>query len=224
MEEPAPYSLPELLDEDGGGHSGENVSDFERDMLLAFEELEKSSSATAPSSARLYRHSTEQSYPRIDQEHGQGGTSHSRLEELGFCSPPRNQDQDEGEQQQQQQQQQEVASEAMREEEEEEGDDDNREQEQRGKKRWRHDKAEEGSGFHHSKSSGDGRDTSSENDEDPRPVKRRKLRLAPAHEGLTPRPQNLTPPSATQLEVTSRCDNQPESRKSSSHSPRLMRN
>jgi len=50
-----------------------------------------------------------------------------------------------------------------------------------------------------------------EDDEDPRPAKRRKLRSAPAHEGLTPQPQNLTPPSATQLEVTSRCDNQLES-------------
>jgi hypothetical protein len=47
----------------------------------------------------------------------------------------------------------------------------------------------------------------------------RKLRSAPAHEGLTPQPQNLTPPSATQLEVISRCYNQPESRKSSSPSP-----
>ena len=52
-----------------------------------------------------------------------------------------------------------------------------------------------------------------EDDEDPRPAKRRKLRLAPAHEGLTPLPQNLTPPLATQLEVTSRCVSQPESRK-----------
>ena len=219
-EEPRPHTLPKPLDEDGGGESWENISELEMDMLLAFEEQEKSSSATAPSSARPHRHSTEQSYPRIDQEHGQGGTSHSRLEELGFCSPPRNQDQDEGEpqeqQQQRQQQQQEVAAEAMR---EEEGDDDNGEREQRGEKRRHQDEAEESSGIHHSESSGDGRNTSSENDEDPRPAKRRKLRSAPAHESLTPRPQNLTPPSATQLEVTSRCDNQPESRKSSSPSP-----
>jgi hypothetical protein len=41
-----------------------------------------------------------------------------------------------------------------------------------------------------------------EDDEDPWPAKRRKLRSATAHEGLAPQPQNLTPPSATQLEVT----------------------
>jgi len=57
------------------------------------------------------------------------------------------------------------------------------------------------------------------NVEDPRPAKRQKLRSAPAHKGQTPRPQNLTSPSATQLEVISRCDNQPETRKSSFPSP-----
>ena len=178
------------------------------DMLLAFKEQEKSSSVTAPSSACPHCHSTEQSHPWIDQEHDQGGTSHSRLKELGFCSPPRNQDQDEGgpqEQQQQQQQQQEVAAKAMKEE--EEGDDDNGEREQRGEKRRHQDEAKESSGIHHSESSSDSHDTRSEDDEDPRPAKRQKLRSAPAHEGLTPRPYNLTPPSATQLEVTSRCDN-----------------
>jgi hypothetical protein len=217
LEEPAPHSLPKPLDEDGGGDSGENVSDLERDMLLAFEEQEKSSSATALSSPQPPCRYTEQLSLQIDQEHKQGKTSHSRLEELGFCSLLRERDQDEGEpqEQRQQQQQQEVAAEAMR---EEEGDDDG-EREQRGEKRRHQDEAEESSGIHHSESSGDGRDTSSENDEDPRPAKRRKLRSAPAHEGLTPRPQNLTPPSATQLEVTSRCDNQPKSRKSSSPSP-----
>jgi hypothetical protein len=101
--------------------------------------------------------------------------------------------------------------------EEEEGDDDG-EREQRREKRQHQDEAEE-SGIHYSKSSGNSRGTSSENDEDPQPAKRRKLRSAPAYKGLTPRPQNLTPPSATQLEVTSRCDNQPESWKSSSPSP-----
>jgi hypothetical protein len=179
-------------------------------MLLAFEEQEKSSSATAPGSPQPPCLYTKQSHP---QEHEQGETSHSRLEELGFCSPPRNQDQDEGEpqEQQQQKQQEEVAAEAVR---EEEGDDDNREQEQRGEKRRHQGEAEESSGIHHSESSGDSPDTSSEDDEDPRSAKRRKLRSAPAHEGLTPQLQNLTPPSATQLEVNSRCDNQPESRKS----------
>jgi hypothetical protein len=56
IEEPGPYTLPKPLDEDGRGESGENVSELEMDMLLAFEEQEKPSSATAPSSARPHRH------------------------------------------------------------------------------------------------------------------------------------------------------------------------
>ena len=104
-------------------------------------------------------------------------------------------------------------------EEEDDNDDDDDDGEQQGEKRQHQDEAEESSGIHYSESSGDSHDTSSEDDEDPRLAKRQKLHSAPAHEGLTPRPQNLTPPSATQLEVTSRCDNQPESRKSSSPSP-----
>jgi hypothetical protein len=83
-EEPAPHSLPKPLDEDGGGGSEENVSELERDMLLAFEEQEKSSSATAPSSPQPPRRYTEQSYPRIDE---QGGTSYSSLEGLRHVSP-----------------------------------------------------------------------------------------------------------------------------------------
>jgi hypothetical protein len=106
-EEPGPHTLPKPLDEDGGGESRENVSELEMDMLLAFKEQEKSSSATAPSSPQPPRCYTEQLHPQIDQEHEQGETSHSRLKELGFCSPPRNQDQDEEEPQEQQQQQQE---------------------------------------------------------------------------------------------------------------------
>jgi hypothetical protein len=75
------------LDEDGGGGSEGNVSELERDMLLAFEEQEKSSSATAPSSPQPPRRYTEQSHPRIDQEHEQGGTSYSSLEGLRHDSP-----------------------------------------------------------------------------------------------------------------------------------------
>jgi hypothetical protein len=208
------HTPEEPLDEDGRG-SDENVSDLERDMLRAFEE----SSATAPSSLQPPCLYTEQSHPQNDQEHEKSETSPSRLEELGFCSLPRNQDRDEGgpqeQQQQQQQQQQEVVAEAMR---EEEGDDDNGDREQRGEK-WRHqDEAEESGSIHHFESSGDSHDTSSEDDEDPRPVKRRKLRPAPAHKGLPPQPQNLTPLSAAQLEVTLRCDSQLQSQKSLSPS------
>jgi hypothetical protein len=100
------------LDEDGGGGREENVSELERDMLLAFEEQEKSSSSTAPSSPCPHRHSTEPSHPQIDQEHDQSATNYGRLEELGYGSPLGSQDQEEEEPQEQQ----EVGVEAMREE------------------------------------------------------------------------------------------------------------
>jgi hypothetical protein len=57
------------------------------------------------------------------------------------------------------------------------------------------------------------------NVEDPRLAKRQKLCSAPAYEDLPLQTQTLTPSSATQLEVTLRCDIQPESWKSSSPSP-----
>jgi hypothetical protein len=88
----APHTLPKPLDEDSGGGSEENVSELERDMLLAFEEQEKSSLATATCSPQPPYHSTEQSHPRIDQEHDQSGTNYSRLEELRYSSPLRSQD------------------------------------------------------------------------------------------------------------------------------------
>jgi hypothetical protein len=97
----------------------------------------------------------------------------------------------------------------------EEGDDD-KEREQRREKRRHQDEAEESSSIYHSEGGGNGRNTSSKDSEDLQPAK---LRSAPAYECLTPRPQNLTPPSATQLEVTSRCDSQLEFQKSSSPSP-----
>jgi hypothetical protein len=50
LEEPTPRSLPELLDEDSSGESDDNVSELERDLLLAFEEQEKSSSVSPLSS------------------------------------------------------------------------------------------------------------------------------------------------------------------------------
>jgi hypothetical protein len=78
------------------------------------------------------------------------------------------------------------------------------------------------SDMHHSESSDRSHEISDkdvEDDEGPRPAKRRKLRSALAYGDLPPQPQNLTPPSATQLEDTSRCNEQPESWKSSSPSP-----
>jgi hypothetical protein len=186
------------LDEDGGG-SEENVSKLERDMLLAFEEQEKLSSATAPSSPQPPRRYIEQSHPWIDQGHEQGGTSHGSLEELRHGSPLRNQDQEEEmekeelqeqqQQEQQQQQQQEVTAEAMRER--EDGGDDDREQ-RREMQRHQDEIEQIRSNVHHSENSDHSHDTSSE-DEDPRPAKRRKFRLR--------HPRSLTPPLTTQVEI-----------------------
>ena len=67
--------------------TGRSVEDDPKDLLLllAFQEQEKSSSAsaTAPSFPRPLRRSVEPSQSQIDPEHGQGGTSHGTLEELG---------------------------------------------------------------------------------------------------------------------------------------------
>ena len=179
-EEPAPHSLPKPLDEDGGGDSVENVSDLERDMLLAFEEQEKSSSATALSSPQPPCRYTEQSSPQIDQEDDQGDTSHNRL---GYSSPLCEQDHGEELQEQHlQQQQQEVAVQAMRED-----DDDDDDWEQRGEKQRHQDEIEQiRTNVYHSKNSNHSHNTSNE-DEDPRPAKRRKFRLR--------RPRSLTPPN-----------------------------
>jgi hypothetical protein len=120
------------LDENGGGVSEkDNVSELEKDLLLTFEEQDKSlsASAPAPSSPQLCHHSVEPSHSQIDQEHDQSGAGNVRLEELSRGSPLRSQDR--GEEPQEQQQRQEVAVEAMRE------DDDDKELEQRGEK-WQH--------------------------------------------------------------------------------------
>lgn len=63
------YTLPQPLDENGGGGSEGNVSDLERDMELAFGEQEELS-ATSPSSPRP-RRSAEPSHSQIDQDYGQ---------------------------------------------------------------------------------------------------------------------------------------------------------
>jgi hypothetical protein len=120
------------LDKDSRGDSSKNVSNLERDMLLAFEEQEKSSLATALSSPQPPCRYTKQSSPQIDQEDNQGDTRTGRLDKLGYSSPLREQDHGEEELQEQhpQQQQQEVAVQAIREEE----DNDNNDKEQQGKK------------------------------------------------------------------------------------------
>ena len=192
VEEPTPRSLPEPLEEDSSGESDDNVSELEKDLLLAFEEQEKSS-VSPPSAAHLPRCSIEPSHPQIDQVHNQSGTSYGGLEELGpsaptgpaHCSEP------------------------------EQG-------EWGGERRHQDTNKEIISDIYYSEGSDRSHETSDkdvEDDEAPRLAKRQKLRSTLAHEGLPPQPQNLTPSSATQLEDTSRCDNQLESQKSSSPSP-----
>jgi hypothetical protein len=156
-------------------------------MLLAFEEQEKSSSATALSSPQPPCRYTEQSSPQIDQEDDQGDTRTGRLDKLGYGSPLREQDHGKEELQEQhpQQQQQEVAVQAMREEE----DDDDDDREQQGEKRRHQDEIEQiRTNVYHSKNSGHSHNTSNEDeDEDPRPAKQRGFRLR--------RPRSLTLPN-----------------------------
>jgi hypothetical protein len=190
-EEPGPHTLPQPLDEVGGGESEENVSELERDMLQAFEEHLKSSSATAPSSPRPHRHSTEPPHPQIDQEHDQSGTNYGTLEEP------------------EEQQRQEVAVDAMQEMEDDDGEPERGKQ---GEKQRRQDGKEEvSSNIQQSEGSDCSHNTNDKDDEDdeePRPEKRRKLPSAPTHKALTPpldnnskarlkQPHSVPPPLAT---------------------------
>jgi hypothetical protein len=186
-EEPRPHTLPKLLDKDSRGEREENVSELEKDMLLAFEEHVKSSLATAPSSLCPHRYSTESLHPQIDKEHDQSRTNYGRLEEP------------------EEQQRQEVAVDAMQEMEDNDG------EPERGKqreKRQRQDRKEEvGSDCSHNTNDKDDKDN-----EEPRPAKRRKLPSAPTYKALTPpldynskaclkQPHSVTLPLAMQLEV-----------------------
>ncbi|CZR65297.1 uncharacterized protein PAC_15197 [Phialocephala subalpina] len=188
---PVSYTLPQPLDENGGGND-ENTTELGRDMQLAFGEQEKWFSATAPRSPGPQPQSAEPSHPPIDQEHDQGGTGYGRLEELGHCSPLRSQDQEEP----QEQQQQDVVVDAMR-----EGDYDYDGE-------WRHqDDAEEvNSGIHQSESSDHSHDTNDEDDGDPRPAKRQKRSLVHIVKAVTPPREHsqaprLTPSSTMQPEM-----------------------
>ena len=87
-----PYTLPASLNKNSKGESKkENISELEKDLLLAFEEQDKLLSALASTlnSPRFWHHSIKLSYPQID------GTSTIRLEELRHGSPLRSQDREE---------------------------------------------------------------------------------------------------------------------------------
>jgi hypothetical protein len=174
-EEPARHSLPTTLGENGGGGNREkHVSEL--DILLAFEEQEKSL-ATAPSSPRPHR-SAEPQHPQVDQEHDRGGAGNGRSEKLGRGFPLGSQD--EGEEPHELEQQEVAAGE------EGSGGDDGEERGQWGQKRQHQDEAEEvSSGNHHPKGSDRGHNTSDEDDKDPRPAKKRKLLPAPSDNALS---------------------------------------
>jgi hypothetical protein len=120
---------------------------------------------------------------RIDQDHdqGHGETGHVRLEELGYGSLLRNQGYGE-EELQDQQQEQEVAVEAMR---KDDGDDDEK-REQRRVKRHRGETEEISRDIHYSEGSEYSHDAGDEDDEDPRPAKRRKLPRVSTDVAATP--------------------------------------
>jgi hypothetical protein len=64
LEEPGPYSLSALLDENSRGDSKEKtVSKLEKDLLLAFKEQENLSFTPTPSSLCPYRPSTKPLHP-----------------------------------------------------------------------------------------------------------------------------------------------------------------
>jgi hypothetical protein len=109
-EELAPHSLLATLYEDGGGKKDANVSKLGINLLLAFEEQEMSSLATATGSPRPHHHPAELSQLQIYPEHDQSGTGYGRFEELGHDSLLHYQDHDED-----RLQEQEVAVEVMKE-------------------------------------------------------------------------------------------------------------
>jgi hypothetical protein len=212
-EELRPHTLSKPLDKDSRGRREENISELERDILLAFEEHVKSSSATAPSFPCLHHHSTEPPHLQIDQEYNQSRASYSRLERLRHGSLLSNQDQEE---ELQEQQRQKVTADAM---EEVEDNDSKPEQREQREKRRRQDRTEEvSSDIHQSEGSDYSHNTNDEDieddkdDKEPQPAKQQKLPSAPTHKALTPPldynskaclrlPHSITPPLAIQLEV-----------------------
>jgi len=172
------------LDENSGGTSDENASKLKKDLLLVFEEQEKSL-AIAPRVPRPHHHPTKPSHPPTDQEHDQSGTGYGRLEELGHFSPLRNQDQVE-----EPQEQQDVDIEAM-------GEDDY-DYDREG----RHQDEAKGinSGIHQSESGNHSNGTNNEDDkddEDPRPTKQQKLSLVYTIKAITPPHEHSPTPRLT---------------------------
>lgn len=211
-DESAAQSLIVTFDQDGEGESEENVSDLERDMQLAFEEQEESTSPSSP-----HRLPFESSHPLIDQDCDRGWS-----EELRSSSRLCSQEKEMEKEGPREQEQEEMAADEIRhkvpEQELEEADDsdDSGKRGQRGEK-GQHQDGGINNGIHHSETSGYGHDTNDddgEDDENPRPTKRRRLSPAPPDipptpppEQSSPKPNSLaqahsaTPSSTTQFEI-----------------------
>jgi len=93
--------------------SKKNVSEFERNMLLTFEEQEKLLLTTALSFTHSYCHFTESLPSQIDQKDDQGESSYDRLNDLEYSTSLCKQNYDEKKLQDKQQEK--IAVQAMRE-------------------------------------------------------------------------------------------------------------
>ncbi|KAG9228480.1 hypothetical protein BJ875DRAFT_477366 [Amylocarpus encephaloides] len=178
-------------------------------MPLPLDEQEKSSSNPTSSPPHSQCYPVESSYPpSAPPEHNQNGTGLVGLEKLTYGSPVCSQDHQAEEAQEQQEQ--EVAVEGSS------NSDGGPEPGEWGEKRRYQDMPREtNSDTHYPEDSDRNRKTNAEyeDDEDPRPAKRRRLRSGAAHEALaTPsdlnleatssQPRRITPPSGTQLDNT----------------------
>ena len=90
-------TLPLSSNEDGEHECGENASELERDMLLAFKEQDDLSSAHSPNPVHPQYFSSESAQPEMGQEPNQNGASSSSFEELSHGSPFHSQPQEEAE-------------------------------------------------------------------------------------------------------------------------------
>jgi hypothetical protein len=87
--EPGADILSQSSDNDGERECGENKSELEKDMLLAFKEQEDLSLAHSPNSVHRQHLSPKPAQPEISQEPDQSGSSRASLEEPGHGSPLR---------------------------------------------------------------------------------------------------------------------------------------
>jgi hypothetical protein len=194
-EEAGADTCRQLVDRDGGQDCGENMSELERDILLAFKEQESLSSVT-PSFPHLHCHSSELAHPQADQEADQNGASCAGLEEPRHTSPflcsqtqKETGAEAEAEPLSSDQQPQEMGLDEVREV--EDGSSKPEQAEQVEKRPYQEEREEDEGNIQPSEVSGCSHNTSNEEDEEdeePRPAKRRKRHARPTINGLAPPP------------------------------------